>query len=185
VCQTLLSWAPGSGDLGNHSPCFWRKINYLTLPLPYLPSLALAHSSLSLPLASWETEQRFLPLTLCVKWLSEGRLAASLIIRRNGESPPKLKSMWGHAKVFSHNKDVVNHEVDCCSQGILEEHKKKGHGGVSYLYTSVVSYSAQWWAKIDLWQDLGCFPLSQTDQSEISGNTRGKWNIFWSNWANQ
>ena len=33
---------------------------------------------------------------------------------------------------------------------------------------------------------VGCFPLCQTDRSEISGNTRGKWNdIFRLNRANQ
>lgn len=27
-----------------------------------------------------------------------------------------------------------------------------------------------------VFQNIGCFPLCQTDRSEISGNTRGKWN---------
>ena len=34
-------------------------------------------------------------------------------------------------------------------------------------------------------ENSGCFPLCQTDRSEISGNTRGKWNIFRLNRANQ
>ena len=34
--------------------------------------------------------------------------------------------------------------------------------------------------------DFGCFPLCQTDRSEISGNTEGKWNdIFRLNRVNQ
>ena len=29
---------------------------------------------------------------------------------------------------------------------------------------------------IAFWFSIGCFPLGQTDRSETSGNTRGKWN---------